>query len=293
MLSDQIQSLADAVFMPWVVAVLLGAGLFLTLRLGFVQVRRFADACRAAFVRRASSGEGALTPFQAFMTALAASIGTGNIAGVASAIISGGPGALFWIWVYGFVAMAIKFTEAVLGILYRRTEAGVTMSGPMYYLRDGLKSPSLAWTYAFVAGVAALTTTPFTQPNSIAVAMNYVFPSGTIDVPLVGVVSRTALITGAIVAVLVWVVIIGGIRSIGRAAEKLAPLKVALYLVGGLIVIITFAGRVPHVLKMVVGDAFSARSALGFSLFIAMRYGIARGIYANEAGYGTAAVAYG
>ena len=121
MISDRIQSFADAVFMPWVVAVLLGAGLFLTVRLGFVQVRRFSDACRAAFVRRPSTGEGSLTPFQAFMTALAASIGTGNIAGVATAIVSGGPGALFWIWVYGFVAMAIKFSEAVLGITFRET----------------------------------------------------------------------------------------------------------------------------------------------------------------------------
>jgi AGCS family alanine or glycine:cation symporter len=106
-LADRIQSLADAVFMPWVVAVLLGAGLFLTLRLRVVQVRRFRDACRAAFVRRGTGSTGALTPFQAFMTALAASIGTGNIAGVATAIVSGGPGALFWIWLYGFVAMAI------------------------------------------------------------------------------------------------------------------------------------------------------------------------------------------
>src|SRR5436190_2209142 len=175
MLSDQIQSLADAVFMPWVVAVLLGAGLFLTLRLGFVQVRRFADACRAAFVRRASSGEGALTPFQAFMTALAASIGTGNIAGVATAIVSGGPGALFWIWVYGFVAMAIKFSEATLGVTFRELHGTTVLSGPMYYLRDGLRSRFLAWLFAFVAAVAALTTTPFTQPNSIALVVNSVF----------------------------------------------------------------------------------------------------------------------
>ena len=130
MISDRIQSLADALFMPWVVAVLLGAGLFLTLRLRFVQVRRFGDACRVAFVTRTSSAEGALTPFQAFMTALAASIGTGNIAGVATAIVSGGPGALFWIWVYGFVAMAIKFSEAVLGIRFRETDRGGDSTRP-------------------------------------------------------------------------------------------------------------------------------------------------------------------
>ena len=114
-LASGIDAAASALFMPWVVGVLLASGVFLTLRTGFVQVRRFGDACRVAFIRRGSGGEGALTPFQAFMTALAASIGTGNIAGVATAIVSGGPGALFWIWVYGFVATAIKFGEAVLG----------------------------------------------------------------------------------------------------------------------------------------------------------------------------------
>src|SRR6267142_6557472 len=132
MISDRIQSLADWLFMPWVVAVLLGAGLFLTFRTRFVQIRRFAEAWRAAFTQPGSGGSGVLTPFQAFMTALAASIGTGNIAGVATAIVSGGPGALFWIWVYGFVAMAIKFAEAVLGITFRETGASAVLSGPMY-----------------------------------------------------------------------------------------------------------------------------------------------------------------
>src|SRR6478672_7883525 len=233
--TDRIQSLADALFMPWVVAVLLGAGLFLTLRLRFVQVRRFADACRVARVTQTSGAEGALTPFQAFMTALAASIGTGNIAGVATAIVSGGPGALFWIWVYGFVAMAIKFSEAVLGMTFRESTPGGVLSGPMYYLRDGLRSPSLAWLFAFVAAVAALTTTPFTQPNSMALVLDTVF-----GIP--------RLASGITIAVLTWLVIIGGIASIGRAAEKLSPLKVGLYLVGGLIVILFNASRIPGVL---------------------------------------------
>src|SRR5688500_9584113 len=117
--AELIQAAADWLFMPWIVIILLGTGLFLTIRTGVVQVRRFGEACRVAFVRRGRSGEGALTPFQAFMISLAASIGTGNIAGVATAIVSGGPGALFWIWVYGFVATSIKFAEAVLGVTYR------------------------------------------------------------------------------------------------------------------------------------------------------------------------------
>ena len=281
-LADQIQSIADAVFMPWVVAVLLGAGLFLTLRLRFVQIRRFADAWRVAFTTRASGGEGALTPFQAFMTALGASIGTGNIAGVATAIVSGGPGALFWIWVYGFVAMAIKFSEAVLGITYRETRGAAVLSGPMYYLRDGLRSRSLAWIFALVAAVAALTTTPFTQPNSIALVLN-------------SVVGIPKLASGITIAILTWLVIIGGIKSIGRAAEKLSPLKVGLYLTGGLIVIVLNIARLPSVLSMIFDRAFSFQSVAGggLGILVSMRYGIARGIYANEAGYGTAAVAYG
>src|SRR6185503_6804248 len=147
-------------------------------------------------------------------------------AGVAAGIASGGPGVLFWIWCYGFFATAIKFCEAVLGLSFREARGQEAVrSGPMYYLRDGLKSPALAWIYAVVAGVAALTTTPFTQPNSIAVAVNSVF-----GVP--------TWIVGIAVAVLVWMVIIGGVKSIGRAAEKLAPLKVALYVIGGIVVIV-------------------------------------------------------
>jgi len=277
-----IQSIADAVFMPWVVVVLLGAGFWLTLRTGFVQVRRFGEAWRLAFARGTGSASGALTPFQAFMTALAASIGTGNIAGVATAIVSGGPGALFWIWVYGFVAMAIKFGEATLGLSFRQIKDGAVLSGPMYYLRDGLRSPFLAGLFALVAAIAALTTTPFTQPNSIALVVNSVF-----GVP--------KLVVGLVVAVLTWLVIIGGIKSIGRAAERLSPLKVGLYLAGGLIVILVNAPRLPGVFAAILQGAFSLHAAAGggLGILVAMRYGIARGIYANEAGYGTAAVAYG
>lgn len=292
-MADAIQALADWLFRPYVIAVLLGGGLFLSIRTGFVQVRRFGDGLRAMLAPQEQGASGTLTPFQSFMTALAASIGTGNIAGVATAIVSGGPGALFWIWVYGFVATSIKFAEAVLGMKYRVVHGDVTASGPMYYLRDGMKSPALAWIYAAVAGIAALTTTPFTQPNSIGVAMNFVFPSGTITLPWLGEVQRTALYAGIAVAILTWAVIIRGVKTIGAAAEKLAPLKVGLYLAGGIIVIVSFAGQIPHVLKLVVTEALTLKSGLGFGMFMAMRYGIARGVYANEAGYGTAAVAYG
>jgi AGCS family alanine or glycine:cation symporter len=280
--SRLIQSLADALFVPWLVVLLFGSGLFLTLRYRFVQVRRFGEALSAFVAHDDRGAGGVLSPFQAFMTALAATIGTGNIAGVAAGIVSGGPGALFWIWCYGFVATALKFSEAVLGVRFRDAGPDGTRSGPMYYLRDGLRSSTLAWIYALVAGVAALTTTPFTQTNSIALVWH-----AKAGVP--------TWISGVVVAVLAWLVVIGGIRSIGRAAERLTPLKVGLYLGGGAIVLVSFAARLPDVLSMVVREAFSLRAAAGGSvaMLVAMRYGLARGMYANEAGYGTAAVAYG
>jgi alanine or glycine:cation symporter, AGCS family len=281
-ISNAIQATADRLFVPWLVIILFGTGLFLTLRYRVVQIRRFRDALRSFVGEHDAGAGGVLTPFQSFMTALAATIGTGNIAGVAAGIVSGGPGALFWIWCYGFVATAIKFSEAVLGVTFREASAATTRSGPMYYLRDGLTSPALAWVYAFVAGVAALTTTPFTQTNSIALVWKTQFGIPT-------------WVSGIVVAVLAWLVIIGGITSIGRAAEKLAPLKVGLYLAGGLIVILSFASQIPEVLALVFREAFSLRAAAGggIGMLIAMRYGLARGMYANEAGYGTAAVAYG
>jgi AGCS family alanine or glycine:cation symporter len=217
------------------------------------------------------------------MTALAATIGTGNIAGVAAGVVSGGPGVLFWIWCYGLFATAIKFSEAVLGVSFRQVSGGDqahVQSGPMFYLRDGLRSPTLALAYAVVAGIAALTTTPFTQTNSIALVLNT-----QVGIPL--------WVSGVVIAILTWLVIIGGIKSIGRAAAKLTPLKVGLFLIGGLVVIVSFASQVPATLSLVVREAFTMQSAFGFGMFTAMRYGLARGLYANEAGYGTAAVAYG
>jgi AGCS family alanine or glycine:cation symporter len=275
---------SDAVWGEWTIFLLLGTGLFLTIRLRFVQVVHFRDAVRTMVPAPQAGARGALTPFQAFMTALGASIGTGNIAGVATAVVTGGPGAVFWIWCYGFFATAIKFTEAVLGIRYRVLSGERLSAGPMHYLRDGLKAPWLGWLYALIAGVAALTTTPFTQPNSIAVVWESQF-----HVP--------TWASGLVIATLTCLVVIGGIKSIGRAAERLAPLKVFLYLAGGLIVILTHAGELPGVLALIFREAFSTRAAIGtatgMSVMVAMRYGLARGIYANEAGYGTAAVVYG
>jgi AGCS family alanine or glycine:cation symporter len=275
---------SDAVFGWWTLALLLGSGLYLTIRYRFVQVTRFREALRTLIPPQDVGAPGPLTPFQAFMTALAASIGTGNIAGVATAVVSGGPGAVFWIWCYGFVATTIKFTEAILGIRFRRLEGNRLLAGPMLYLRDGIGSRPLAGLYAVVAAIAALTTTPMAQPNSMAVVLQSEFGIPT-------------LASGVAIAILAWLVIIGGVQSIGRAAERLAPLKVALYVLGGLFVILSHAAQVPATLALILREAFSLRaasgSAAGVGMMVAMRYGLARGIYANEAGYGTAAVAYG
>ena len=275
---------SNLVWGPWTIALLLGTGVFLTLRYRFVQLRRFPEALGSMRPAGEAGARGTLAPFQAFMTGLGTSTGTGNIAGVATAIVTGGPGALFWIWCYGFFATVIKLTEAMLAVRYRTAAGERLLIGPMTYLESGIGSRRLALLYAAIAGVAALTTTPFTQPNSVAV----VFESE-LGVP--------GWATGVGMMILVFLVVIGGVKSIGRVAAKLAPTMVTLYLVGGLVVIFAYAPRLPEVLSLVFREAFSfgaaAGGATGVGIMVAMRYGIARGIYANEAGYGTAAVAYG
>jgi AGCS family alanine or glycine:cation symporter len=301
--ATSVQAAADAMFMPWAVGgLLMAVGAFLTIRLRFVQVFRFPDALRETLSSRQSGTNGALAPFQAFMTALAGSIGTGNIVGVATAIVSGGPGALFWIWCYGFFAMAIKFAEASLGLHFRVAHGDSVLSGPMYYLRDGLKQPWLAWLFALIGGVACLFTTPFTQPNSVAVVLDSQLARHALNSApwmLAGSlpIDPERLIIGCVLALLTWLVIVRGVQSIGRAAAKLSPLKVGLYLAGGLVVLGTHAAALPETLALVFQEAFSFRAAAGtaagIGIWQAVRYGLARGIYANEAGYGTAAVAYG
>jgi AGCS family alanine or glycine:cation symporter len=282
-IAQYVELAADWFALP-LVFVVMGTAIFFTIRLRFVQFRRFGEAVRETIASRQSGASGAISPLQAFMTALAATIGTGNIAGVATAIVSGGPGALFWIWCYGILAMSTKFAEASLGMHFRVAKGDEVLSGPMYYLRDGLKSPLLGGIFALVAGIGVLLTTPLSQPNSVAVVLKSEF-------------NFPPLIVGIVLAVLTWLVIVRGIKSIGRASEKLSPLKVGLYLVGGAIVIVTHITQLPEVLALVFRSAFTGHAAVGgtvgFSVMMAMRYGIARGVYANEAGYGTAAVAYG
>ncbi len=275
---------SDLVWGPWTILLLLGTGVFLTVRFRVPQIARLGEALRSVVPAASAAARGALSPFQAFMTGLSASTGTGNIAGVATAIVSGGPGAVFWIWCYGFFATTIKLAEAVLAVRFRSQRPDRLSTGPMHYLEQGLGRRWLGLTYAAVAGIAALTTTPFTQPNSVAV----VFESE-LGVP--------TWIIGVVLALAVWSVMIGGVKSIGRVASRLAPSMVSLYLLCGLVVIVALAGRLPETLAMVLREAFSTEAvkggAAGTGMMLAMRYGLARGIYANEAGYGTAAMAYG
>jgi AGCS family alanine or glycine:cation symporter len=286
---------------PFMLGALMLTGLILTIRLRFVQVRRFREAFRETISSRQTGSSGALAPLQSFMTALAGSIGTGNIVGVATAIVQGGPGALFWIWCYGFFAMATKFAEASLGLHFRVARGETVLSGPMYYLRDGLRQPWLAWLFALIAGAACLFTTPITQPNSVANVLGSQLKLHNLSIDNrpaeEKTIDRDHLMIGIGLAVLTWLVIVRGLKSIGSAAEKLSPLKVGLYLVGGLVVIITHAGELPGVFALVFREAFSLRAGLGtaggIGVMMGIRYGIARGVYANEAGYGTAAVAYG
>jgi AGCS family alanine or glycine:cation symporter len=287
---------------PWIVLVLMATAIFFSLRLRFVQVRRFPEALRETLRNRQTDKSGALAPLQAFLTSLAATIGVGNIVGVATAIVAGGPGALFWIWCYGFFAMATKFSEAALGLHFRVAHGDSALAGPMYYLRDGIKSPALAWVFALTAGVACLFTTPFTQPNSVAGVLDTQLKEHGLNLGSWQMADSrfqvNALVIGCVMALLTWLVIVGGIKAIGRAAEKLSPLKVTLYVVGGLIVIGLNAARLPEVFALVFREAFSFRAAAGGTsgwlvMNAAMRYGVMRGVYANEAGYGTAAVIYG
>src|SRR3954447_18889407 len=298
---DTYIDLASKWFALPLVVTLMATGLLFTIRFRLVQVFRFREAFRETLASRQSGASGPLSPLQAFMTSLAATIGTGNIAGVATAIVSGGPGALFWIWCYGFFAMATKFSEASLGMHFRVAHGDSVLAGPMYYLRDGLKSPALAWIFALLAAMGVLFTTPMTQTNTVADAIAAQLKQHEMslghrqvygfDVPL------DRLVVALVLAVLTWLVIVRGIKSIGRAAEKLSPLKVGLYLIGGVIVIGSNMGELPRVLGMVFSEAFSTRAVAGgtwgWVMIRAIRYGVVRGVYANEAGYGTAAVAYG
>jgi AGCS family alanine or glycine:cation symporter len=281
--------LAGFIWGPPTVWLLLGVGVYLTVRLRLVQLRYLPFALRL-FVGGADQGEGSnerrgdVAPRAALSVSLATVVGNGNIAGVCTAIAMGGPGAVFWMWISALFGMATKLVEATLGQRYRVVLAdGSIGGGPMYYLRDGLGLSKLAGLFALVMGAKALCATSIVQSNSIAVALEHQFH---VD----------PLFTGCGLAVLTWLVIIGGLKSIARVASVLAPTMVILYFGAGLVTLAVFASEIPDALRKVLLGAFDPSAIgggmVGATIQSAMRYGLARGAYSNEAGTGTAAVFY-
>ncbi|KPK60886.1 MAG: hypothetical protein AMJ59_04665 [Gammaproteobacteria bacterium SG8_31] len=282
-------SASDFIWGPsCLIPLLLGAGLFLTVRLRGLQFRQLGSALHLAFiVRREDGGDGEISHFAALMTALAATVGTGNIVGVATAIAAGGPGAMFWMWVTGLVGMATKYCEALLAVKYRVTdEAGEQAGGPMYYLSRGLAGRGLGRllgaAFAIFTALAAFGIGNMVQSNSLADAIQ-----GAFGIP--------EWLTGAAVAILLAVVVLGGVRSIGRVTSVLVPGMVLLYMVGCGWVLLTHLGQVPAAVVTIIKDAFTGTAAaggfLGAGIAQAMRYGVARGIFSNESGLGSAGIA--
>ena len=269
------------------IVLLLGTGVYLTLVLRGVQFRKLGAALRLALVKRKAEGaEGDITHYQALMTALAATVGVGNIAGVATAIAAGGPGALFWMWVTALFGMATKYSEALLGVHYREVDLrGDMAGGPMYYLSRGIGGRLgrfLAATFAVFAALAAFGIGCMVQSNSVADALQ-----SSLAVP--------PLLTAVIIAALAGLVILGGIQSIGRVAGTFVPVMVLFYLAGGLIVLLTNWRALDDTAAIVFRSAFTGTAAvggfLGASVREAIRMGIARGIFSNESGLGTGGIA--
>lgn len=282
-LQEFLEALANLVWGPPMLALSVGTGLFLTVRLRGLQFRRLWSSLYLALVTRKESGaRGDVTHFQALMTALSATVGTGNIAGVATAIVSGGPGALFWMWMTGLVGMATKFAEALLGVKYRiRGPRGEMSGGPMHYLSRGFDQPALAGLYAFLAAFTLTVGGNMTQSHSIADAMQ-----AGLGVP--------TLWTGAVTAAATAVVILGGIRSIARAASALVPTMIVVYCLAGALALASQWQAIPVVLAEVFKTAFTPAAAVGgfagATVLRTIRYGVARGVNSNESGMGTAGI---
>ncbi|MBE0532729.1 MAG: sodium:alanine symporter family protein [Rhodospirillales bacterium] len=270
------------------IPLLLLTGLYLTVGLRFMPLRRIGYGFRMLWQGRvAGEGhEGQITPFNALSTALAATVGTGNIAGVATAIYLGGPGAIFWMWMTALVGMASKYGEAVLAVKYREVdELGNHVGGPMYYIKNGLGEnwKWLGLLFAFFGTFAAFGIGNAIQANSVAQAANDHF-----GVPLWA--------TAIALAVLTFLVIIGGIKRLGEVAGKLVPLMALLYIAGSLVIIVTHIDQLPAAVGLIFSDAFTGTAATGgfagSTIMMAIRFGVARGIFSNEAGLGSAPIAH-
>ena len=272
---------------PPMLLLILGVGIYLTVGLRFITWRKFTYAVGQLFRgRRATEGEGQVSPFNALMTSLSATVGTGNIAGVSTAIAIGGPGALFWMWCTAIVGMATKYAEAVCAVKYREVdEDGRYVGGPMYYIKNGLGGnwKYLGIAFALFGGLAGFGIGNTVQANSVADVLNSSY----------GISKVT---TGVVMAGLTFLVIIGGIQRIAEVAGKLVPLMALAYLVAGLGVLVIYADAIPAALRLIIDSAFNGQAAgggfAGASVWMALRWGVARGIFSNEAGLGSAPIAH-
>lgn len=278
---------------------IIGVGLWLSCRTGFIQIRKFGYAMKATVGRmfhKKEASDGAVTPFQAVCTALAATVGTGNIAGVAGAIALGGPGAVFWMWISALLGMCTKFAEVTLAVHFRERNAqGDWVGGPMYYIKNGLRKNwhFLGYIYAGLGVLTVFGTGNATQVNTITASINTALMS-------YGLISEDSvfginLVMGIFIALMVAMVLLGGVKRIGRVTEKLVPFMALLYVILGMGVICLNFSEIPTVLKSIVAGAFTPAGFTGGvvgSMFISMRRGVSRGIFSNEAGLGTGSIAH-
>lgn len=278
---------------------IIGVGLYLSIRTGFLQIRELPYALRntvGRIFRKKEAAAGALTPFQAVCTALAATVGTGNIAGVAGAIAIGGPGAVFWMWVSALLGMCTKFAEVTLAVHFReKNKDGDYVGGPMYYIKNGLgkKWMWLAYAFALFGVLAVFGTGNATQVNTITAAVNSALSS--YDLLPEKLQSISNLIIGVVIAAIVGLILLGGVKRIGRVTEKLVPVMALLYIVLAVGVIVLNLGRVPAVFADIVRGAFQPSAVTGGivgSFFFSMKKGVSRGIFSNEAGLGTGSIAH-
>ena len=278
---------------------IIGVGLLLSVRTRFIQVRKFGAAMKNTIGKifdKTQAKDGSMSPFQAVCTALAGTVGTGNIAGVAGAIALGGPGAIFWMWCSAFLGMCTKFSEVTLAIHFREKNAnGEYVGGPMYYIKNGLskKWHFLAVLYALFGVLTVFGTGNATQVNTIVSSIhsalhNLHIIDGTVD-------ERANLIFGIFIAALVAMVLLGGIQRIGQVSEKLVPFMAVLYVILAIGVVILHINRVPAVFAMIFKSAFTPQATTGGiigSMFLSMKKGVSRGIFSNEAGLGTGSIAH-
>ena len=278
---------------------IIGVGLYLSIRTGFLQIRKFPYAIRTTIgrmFRKKDASDGAITPFQAVCTALAATVGTGNIAGVAGALAIGGPGAVFWMWVSALLGMCTKFSEVTLAVQFRETNAdGELVGGPMYYIKNGLPKcwHWLAYLFAAFGVLTVFGTGNATQVNTITTAINSALTNYDLLKP--DQISTSNLIIGIVITIMIAMILLGGIKRIGQVTEKLVPFMALLYILLALGVILLNLHVVPSVFASIIEGAFHPSAVTGGvvgSLFLSMKKGVSRGIFSNEAGLGTGSIAH-